>query len=459
MPPQLCYWSVHCSPDNIAYEGSLQYDSDHEEPDLQDREGEDPMDQSTWRDWPVEKLESAYHQRLFEGIVTNDFSNIDGSDLPVALPQAFGKQRDASFLAEESLGFAIMAGNLDLVKRITRDLPLTGEMRINPLHLATSYLHGSKSCCLILEHLLRNGKEADFFGHRNHLGHNFLDSLMLTLLRSHTSLTPSMIDASLKDEKRFPGEEVDICGRWDAESSCYRQLMSSGTLSVPPAWKHKFCNTSIQIICHILGTISISCLSILKESSGLFVRRCERCGLKMELKALHLTILIAVKIAEFGFPEEDLLGPLAIILELLDIGESSLNTVCQWLPLETYENSLHSTDLDMAHCHHKKMNAFEFASSISEQQISSWPEKVRRGWRIIWHVLRIVIRDKANGLKTLETACAEHRLPCVEPNTATLWGAVQVEYLTYRRLADSDPWVSPNLDLEVRVIGIFSDAR
>ena len=462
MPPQLCYWSVHCSPDLVFDEAELQYDSDDEEPDLQDREGEDPMDQSTWRDWPAEKLESAYHERLFEGIVTNDFSNIDGSDLPVALPQAFAKQKDASILREESLGFAIMAGNLDLVKRITDRVPLKGGMRINPLHLATSYLHGSKSCCLILEHLLRMGDEVDFSRHRNHLGHNFLDNLMLTVLRSHTSLAPSKIDDSLKDEKRFPGEEVDICGRWDADSECYRQLVSSGIRSVPSSWKHKFCNTSIQSICHSLDMVKNYDPRILVESSGLFVRRCENCGLKMELKTLHLSILIAVKIAESGLPGEDLVGSLATILKLLVLDKDRhihhvlSNTACHWLPLATYNNSLHSMDLGTAYCRHKEMDAFEFASSVSEEQISSWQEEVRRGWRVIWHVLRIAKEAEARQNEDNEPdgRFRGHGAGFVERRIATLWGALQVEFLTYRRLADLDPWISPNLDLKVKIDSI-----
>ena len=473
MPPLLCYWSVHCPPDLVALEGDLIYDSDHEDPDLQDREGEDSSDQSTWRDWPAEKLESAYDQRLFEGIVTNDFSNIDGSDLPVALPQAFEKHKDASFLSEESLGFAIMAGNLDLVKRITEDLSLNEQMRINPLHLATSYLHGSKSCCLVFEHLLRKGEGADFFRHRNHLGHNIFDNLMLTVLRSHTSLAPSMIDDSLKDEQRFPGEEVDICGRWDAESECYRQLISSGILSVPSAWKHKFCNTSVQSVCHSLGMILARCTYILGDGSGLFARRCGNCGLKMELNALHLTILVALKIADFGFPGEDLMGPLTIILHLLFIGPVYFyflhpTASCNWLPLETYNSSSHSMDLDTACCHHKNMNAFEFASSISEEQISSWTEEVRRGWRIIWHVLRIYNcataesgakdgQNEEDESEELPTLCAEHEIKPVDPSIAALLGALQVELLTYRRLTDSDPWVSPNLDLKVVLKSLEKD--
>ena len=461
MPPPLCRWSVHCHEDLVTYE----QDSHHEGPDLEDREGEDADDESTWRDWPAEKREQAYHERLFEGIVANDFSNIDGSDLPIALPQVFGKQNDASFFSEESLGFAIIAGNLELTRATARRLPLDKEMRANPLHLATSYLHGSKSCCLILEALLVGGQRTDYFRQRNHLGHNLFDNLMLTILRSHTSLTPNMVDASLKGEKRFPGEEVDICGRWDADSECYRELLSSGILSVPSEWKHKFCNTSIQALCHSLTVIALKYPSIFRAKSGLFVMRCENCGLTMELTSIHVAILVALKIADFGLLKEDLLGPLAIILRIiiLILEDSEISEVIHdWLPLETYcDVMLRQDDLDPARCHHKPMDAFEFASSLSQDHISRWSDEIKIGWSTISHVLRIVVQnpwvatseDDSNGNdggnfgEDPRRGCDEHGRTVLNSSLVKLWGAVQVEFLTYRRLAESDPWTSRNFDM------------
>lgn len=58
--------------------------------------------------------------------------------------------------------------------------------------------------------------------HINDLGHTVLDSLMASILKSHTSRVPGVVHTTFGNDQRFAGEEVDICGRWDADSDSIR---------------------------------------------------------------------------------------------------------------------------------------------------------------------------------------------------------------------------------------------
>ena len=117
----------------------------------------------------------------------------------------------------EAFGFAVMARNLELVEslrikiRLSKAKELTG---YHPAHLTASYPDGSKTCCSVFGEVFHS---VDAMG-KNILGHTVLDNLMLAILKSHTSVAPRVVDREFKDERRFPGEEVDICGRWDADS-------------------------------------------------------------------------------------------------------------------------------------------------------------------------------------------------------------------------------------------------
>ncbi len=93
----------------------------------------------------------------------------------------------------ESVSLGIMSRNVELLSVL---LGQVTELEIDdrlvstfPYHLATTYLDGVKSCCLIIETLL----EAHIHPrdcYNNDKGHTILDSLMLSILRSHTSCKP-----------------------------------------------------------------------------------------------------------------------------------------------------------------------------------------------------------------------------------------------------------------------------
>ena len=137
-------------------------------------------------------------------------------------------------LLEEALGFSIMSRNavlmIDLLNQIEDRLDLAG---LYPFHLAVSYLDESKTCYMTLERLVIMRPRSFIKFYVNDLGHTVLDQLIIAILKAHTSCLPSVIDAIFKKEKRFEGEDVNICGRWDANSNCIRTLLANDNSGIP----------------------------------------------------------------------------------------------------------------------------------------------------------------------------------------------------------------------------------
>jgi hypothetical protein len=250
-------------------------------------------------------------ERLRNGLESNGFSNIKADQLPLAIPQvAKAAKRSPNELFGEAFAFSIMGHNLELVdeliSRVTKaDVNI---LSLYPLHIATTYLDGSATCCNMLDllccRLLRRGFTPNQL-YVNGLGHTVLDNLMIAILKGHTNTSPEIADDSLKRETRFAGAEVDLCGRWNADSPCFRSLLESGRSSLPFEWKHKICHTSVQTICHC-----IACLSTheadLNTPSGLFLKYCSHCGQKLQLLPLHTLVLTAFQLAQTGCESEDL---------------------------------------------------------------------------------------------------------------------------------------------------------
>lgn len=194
---------------------------------------------------------------------------------------------------------------------------------LHPFHLATSFLDGAKSCCEIMSHLasyIRGAMVRELY--TNEHGHTVLDNLMIAIIKSHTSAKPVSVDPELKKVPRFAGEEVDVCGRWDADSPCVRHPHATGNSSIPISWKHKFYNTSIQTICDcVLQMFHYMPKPLLLDTpSGLFVRRCFDCGKKLQLHPLHTLVMVAYHLANQGCDGEDLFGVLACVLCMLSRG-------------------------------------------------------------------------------------------------------------------------------------------
>jgi hypothetical protein len=465
-PSPLCYWTVHKIFDGPEY--------------------------STVDEAPK------FRKKLREALESSDFSTFKPISLPVALPQVLkAAEISPNEFRKEALGFAIIGRDEDLVQSMCFELE-EQDLDIDGLfpHLATSYLDGSRTCCNIFSMLLSSdtlwayGIDPDFV---NSLGHSILDNLMITILRSHTSLKPSEIDNTWDQETRFVGQEVDICGRWDADSECIQMLYARGHTTIPFSWKHKFCHTSAQTICHCISTIAreVGRLSGFCTKSGLFLKHCSGCGLKLELYPLHTLVLVAFHLAQRGCEGEDLFGILACLLCVLRYGANPLRTV--HISLST----LRIRD-DSSLCDHAELNPVSLAEKLESLLSSTWSKEISTGWRIICIVLQLSVdewrsiaerfgedrrgrKPTGDNLQRTENAmdldgyfdesCVDmakleqeaykhfkqHSPNCQDSGfnyfgesrvLGSLWAAVQTEMLTYRRREENDPWTSDNFNMQ-----------
>lgn len=382
-PSSECRWSIHVCP--IYYERVA---SPPVAPDL-------PVDidnEETWKQWSEHETIQDFTETLERNIESNSFSSIDMNELPLAANQiARGLKRTPEQLLVEAFGFSIMARNTDLVAQFLFEeldqnpsLPLK---TLFPIHLAASYIDGSKTCCQIFDMLLSSlasGENSIRKLYTNHLNHTVLDTLMISILKSHTSCVPEMVDEAFKKEHRFAGEEVDICGRWDADSDCIRQLQANGSPTIPRHWKHMFCHTSAQTILHCLSTLfGPHWAPDINTPSGIFLKRCqnETCGLKMQLKPLHTLVVTAVHLAQYGSEGETLFGIIACLLCLLSRGANPLHKA------DISVRALLAEDYGQD-CSHSELDPLELAQRVPEDLISRWPQERRTGWSILCHVLQ-----------------------------------------------------------------------
>ncbi|KAL9105463.1 MAG: hypothetical protein Q9227_009372 [Pyrenula ochraceoflavens] len=221
-PSNLCCWTVH------LYEGFFD---------------QTPLSAGDLSEWPLQWMRtSKLLDKLRNGLESNDFSNIDANELPASVPQLLRrcrKKRDDLLL--EAFEFSILARNIDLLMSLSlriesRDADVSD---LRPFHIAAAYLDGAHQCCNMMSALIYGPIKAS----PKHLyvdlhGYTILDQLILSILKSRSRCKLGDIDPGRKREKRFMGEEVSICGRWDADSECVRDLFARGKASVPSNWKH-----------------------------------------------------------------------------------------------------------------------------------------------------------------------------------------------------------------------------
>ena len=468
-PSSLCRWSIHYQ--SPSYERipspprNLDLDNEHD-----------------WPQWSGPRDSDTFTKKLNDNLASNNFSNVRLDNLPVATNQiAVAAQRSPQALREEALGFSIMSGNVELVMDII-EKDVLRSIGLFPFHLAVSYLNGSRQCCNILDVIQEGYPPLLRKLYVNDLGHTILDQLMIAILKSHTSCLPSVVDPIFKKEKRFEGEDVDICGRWDADSDCVRRLLVNGTSSIPFEWKHMFCHTSVQAICHCIGTVfGPRWAPDINTPSGLFVRRCSYCGDKLTLLPLHTLVLVGVHLSQSGCEDENLFGVLACLLCLLRNGANPL------LRASISIRALLGND-ESNECDHEDFDPLELAENVPANLKSKWSPSITTGWQIICNVLqnaqtqwgkRPSRRKSPSKERELEDEIddfieygndelSEHGeenddayLPIRCPGDElhrnffgdnkilpSLWAAVQTELLTYRRLKEGDGWVSQNFDLE-----------
>lgn len=471
-PTPLCRWSIHV------------FQEDYEEiPCASESESESAeTDGNISKDWPLAWHQPSFDQKLSNNLESNDFSSMNAYELPIAVEAvAKAAQNSSKEIFEEALGFAIMARNPELVCELLRKKRREKYdiSSLNPCHLATTYLDGSKSCCQILALLLEFGARQTF---TNPAGHTVLDNLMITILKSHTSVPPGKIDDALKSLSHFPGEEVDICGRWDADSACYRSLVATGRPAVPPSWKHKFCHTSIQTTCHCIEALDSSFFRstfFSRTPSGLFLKRCFCCGAKLQLLPLHALVLTGFYLGQFGSDEEDLFGMVCCLLCLLSCASDEIDIS---EPVEISLTLLLNDDTGEG-CSHESFSPAELAEVLSPSVHKAWPENARLGWQVFSYILREAEDQRRSRIPELlelsdggsyssrdyevehdeiywtdsngnfQRSCTGHfggerprafgRSDLLGP----IWAAAQAELLTYRRITQGDSWISERFDM------------
>ncbi len=110
------------------------------------------------------------HRQTFEGKLQNAlesdiFSTLDSKDLPMAVSRIARAARSSpKELLQESFAFSLVARNEkvfgDLLRRVTTfNFDETG---IYPLHLLTSFLDGSKTCCNLLDAVMKQLSNGTF---------------------------------------------------------------------------------------------------------------------------------------------------------------------------------------------------------------------------------------------------------------------------------------------------------
>ena len=475
-PTPLCRWSIHCK--QHEYEpipsppGSPSQNFNYE-------------DEHSWPSWSDNSTSKLFTEKLCDNLESNRFSNLQNNELPIEMKQVAGAaRRSPKELLKESLGFCIMSRNEELLVDLLEDLLENSfddlkNSDIYPFHLAASYLDGSKNCCVIFEKLSRTLPSRRY--NLNGLGHTILDQLMITILKAHSSCSPTVVDDIFNKSERYEGEDVNICGRWDADSDCIRKRLASGTSSIPFEWKHMFCHTSVQAICHCIGTLFRQRYGPgIHTQSGLFAKRCPQCGLKLQLLPLHTLMLVGYHLSMFGCENETLFGIVACLVCLLSYGSNPLRKASISLGLLLGKDEVDG-------CSHQEMDPCELAKQIVIQSQDLWSGELRTAWQVIFHVLKqsqaewrvkrsdryslFEEQQRANDMDVFinydgksqvsdEDLDADNKLPLYCPYhesnvnffgrsriLASLWAAVQTELLTYRRQNEDDPWISKNFNM------------
>lgn len=450
----------------------------------------------TWPAWQGDAAPASLADRLKEAIEQNSFSDIERESLPISSTQIVKAAiRSPEELEVESVGFAIMAQNVAALideheESIIYNLDLS---KLYPFHLAASYISGGKICCNMLAYLACDGDPASQNSIKklyiNDLGYTVLDCLMLSILKSHTSCTLAVADSQAPRSQGFIGEDIDLCGRWDADSACVLALHRQGIARTPFSWKHVFCHTSAQTICHSISAIfRLPWSPDINIPSGLFIKYCQNCKQKLSLLPLHSLVLVAFHLGNNGTEGETLFGIIACLLCLL------MNDAD---PLEQAEISLNSLlDIDEDGCSHILMTPAELAEHVPPEVMNKWSNEAQLGWKVFARILRYAVNERSGlteteAMSTGSNSSSRPSSPC-PPESSTsirlqgssqcgdsdveddeecdhwydestgrerkhfygdsrdlgkLWGAVQTELLTYRRIKEGDPWLSSNFDM------------
>lgn len=425
---------------------------------------------------PCSVPETSFAEVLRESFLTNDFTETPVDSLPLAKAAiATSLSRDSDAMAVDAWKLAIVSGNCDLLEVLCVAFDSPDQLAdfvssLHPFHLAAAFLSGRYPCCHVLQVL--QAFIAPSQHNIDNFGHTILDAFVVTILRSHTRVDPSEVSQSFRSEGRFPGEDKDICGRWDVETPIIRELHRHGHVRIPENWKHPFCHTSVQAICHSLTVIYGAPDSPdINTMSGLFVRQCTKCGLRGRLGPLHLLAVVAFHMVQRGMEGETLFGVLATTVCLLSLSADSCLKV-QVILDDAQGSEKHHT------CHHPSVSPAELMLVLEGRARGRWSKELRDGWDCLYQTLGRAEQFPAapkwskdwdqdidwdcewpQGWKSRcdpEGKDFMHQsmtnFACIEPRIGRLWATIQTEILTYRRLGAEEPWLSGNFSLKDAVV-------
>ncbi|KAI6643326.1 hypothetical protein MCOR08_000047 [Pyricularia oryzae] len=395
-PTMLCRWSFHYE-DDVECDDAVYAPSPPHAPQAQDIE-----DETTWMPWEGNQS-SSLSEILQDGMTSGSFTKAT-TDLPITSPTVSAAlERSKDQLEAEAFAIAIASGNHDYLSGLRRfDLEcFSGKLGdLFPFHLAATHLRGATSCCLIADYLVGNmdGERSVQRLNRNDLSHTILDSLMITILRSHTSVSPAIVCEALGKAGRFPGEGIDVCGRWDLDSPCVRRLFASGRTSVPMSWKHPFCHTSVQAVCHFITALFSRPYSPdINLESGIFLRRC-CCGEKLRPRPLHTLVMVAYCLASHGAPGETLFGAIAVLTCMLVHNANPLDEADLAIPLLFFPGGTPDT----GNCQHTPMTPIALAHALQGLPHHQWTSEVRLGWDVFVMTMQLAAAQRSNdeGMST-----------------------------------------------------------
>lgn len=491
IPSPLCNWSIHAAIRN-QFEGVDEFVAGFSD-GIIEADGEEG-----WKRWPDSECTQTFEDKIKAALESNSFSNLHPSDLPMAISQiTMATRRSPKELLQEAFGFSMVARNEEVFWKLLPRASSTNfeNTGIFPLHLLTSFLDGSKTCCNLLDAALNNISEMSCIEkiYINNHEHTVLDNLLMTILKGHTNCRPVSVDEKLVKMKRFTGEEVDICGRWDADSVCIRELFADGHSTIPIEWKHMFCHTSVQAICHCIGRLFGPVFAPdINLPSGLYMKNCQTCGMKLQLLPLHSLLLTAFHLARSGCPGENLFGMLACLVCLLANGADPTHKA--HISLDALINR------DSAvRCSHEDLDPSQLAERVPDSLMVGWTEEVVLGWQVFCSMLRYArderrpkakrvtaknrdeefytildipedesineslgetIDDSIHDESDVEEELCSHSKDSTgnfyggSKVIGTLWAAIQTELVTYRRLTEDDLWISRYFDMRSLLDGL-----
>ncbi|KAI9147095.1 hypothetical protein HJFPF1_13127 [Paramyrothecium foliicola] len=422
----------------------------------------------------------SFVESMHQSIANTPFPSTPQLEFPIAHESMVQSlEKDSANLKTDALKLAIIAGNCELIEDLFTeedDYPPGGIDSIYPFQLAAAYLDGGHSCCNTFIMLYRKlGQSYAFHHNTDSLGHTILDALIVSVLRSHTTISPDDVSFGFRSPNLFPGEEQDICGRWDVEATELHHLFRNGSARIPTGWKHPFCHTAAQTVCHSIITVFASPVSPnIDAQSGLFIRRCTECGLELRLGPLHTLVVTTFYLAELGMDGETLFGAIAVLVSLLAVGVD----VCHKANISV-EEILRDAAPDK--CHHMPLSPLELMRAVPDNIMERWTPDCQTGWICFRQVLihaetdknwmprivesdgssasSIIKPDETSNLHFENTSSHQERcqfenyhhnwlhIPCNGPEFGILWATIQTELLTYRRLRGGDPWVSENFSM------------